>query len=175
MDNLVIFSTNQNCVKQKVTSFDIPAKMPKCTGSHCICSWHWLANRGTANFYQTGFNCNITGTDPEATAIAPPSDPVFCKDDPSTCTKGAKRPIYAYNYPSNVPWIGNDDRAGSSPFSLSHTRFLSASLLRCFRGKLTFCDSLNQVTTLLGVSPTTVLKTISSSLLVKPSTLLPSQ
>lgn len=61
---------------------------------------------------QTGFNCTITGADPLATPIAPPSDPVFCKDDPSSCTKGAKRPIYAYNYPTNVPWIGNNDRAG---------------------------------------------------------------
>ncbi|GAA6005970.1 hypothetical protein JCM11491_004076 [Sporobolomyces phaffii] len=112
MDNLVVFSTQQNCVRTKETTFEIPAKMPKCTGSNCICSWHWLANNGTANYYQTGFNCTITGADPLATPIAPPSDPVFCKGDPSSCTKGAKRPIYAYNYPSNVPWIGNNDRAG---------------------------------------------------------------
>ncbi|GAA5872986.1 hypothetical protein JCM16303_006904 [Sporobolomyces ruberrimus] len=112
MDNLVVFSTNQNCIRQKETTFQIPAKMPKCTGSNCICSWHWLANNGTANYYQTGFNCTITGSPVDATPIAPPSDPVFCKNNPSSCTTGAKRPIYAYNYPSNVPWIGNDDRAG---------------------------------------------------------------
>ncbi|GAA5929274.1 uncharacterized protein JCM15063_004106 [Sporobolomyces koalae] len=112
MDNLVVFSVNHDCVKQKMTTFDVPAKMPKCTGSNCICSWHWLANNGTANYYQTGFNCTVTGSSIDATPIAPPSDPVFCKDDPSTCTTGAKRPIYAYNYPSNVPWIGNNDRAG---------------------------------------------------------------
>ncbi|GAA5947645.1 hypothetical protein JCM3765_001016 [Sporobolomyces pararoseus] len=113
MDNLVIFSTNQNCVRQKETTFEIPAKMPKCTGSNCICSWHWLAANGTANYYQTGFNCTITGSDPSATPIAPPSDPVFCGNDPSKCTKGAKRPIYAYNYPSNVAWEGfNDNRPG---------------------------------------------------------------
>ncbi|GAA5978485.1 hypothetical protein JCM5350_003119 [Sporobolomyces pararoseus] len=113
MDNLVVFSTNQNCVRQKETTFEIPAKMPKCTGSNCICSWQWLAANGTANFYQTGFNCTITGADPTATPIAPPSDPVFCGDDSSKCTKGAKRPIYAYNYPSNVQWEGfNDNRPG---------------------------------------------------------------
>ncbi|GAA6060598.1 hypothetical protein JCM10212_004577 [Sporobolomyces blumeae] len=112
MDNLVVFSVNHNCIKQKMTTFEIPAKMPKCTGSNCICSWHWLANNGTANYYQTGFNCTVTGSPADATAIAPPSDPVFCKNNPSSCTTGAKRPIYAYNYPSNVPWIGNNDRAG---------------------------------------------------------------
>jgi len=37
MDNLVIFSVNQNCIKQKMTTFEVPAKMPKCTGDHCIC------------------------------------------------------------------------------------------------------------------------------------------
>ncbi|GAA5915517.1 hypothetical protein JCM5296_004705 [Sporobolomyces johnsonii] len=112
MDNLAIFSVNHNCVKQKETSFEVPAAMPACTGSNCICAWFWLANNGTANFYMTGFNCTVTGASPTATPIAPPQDPVFCKSNPSSCTSGSKRPIYAYNTPSNVPWIGNNDRAG---------------------------------------------------------------
>lgn len=68
MDNLAIFSVNHQCaeqacrafdlritlilsvpgcatgVKQKMTTFQIPAKMPPCTGSKCICGWFWLAN-----------------------------------------------------------------------------------------------------------------------------------
>ncbi|GAA5992324.1 hypothetical protein JCM10908_000426 [Rhodotorula pacifica] len=111
-DNLAIFSVNHQCVQQKRTSFRIPAKMPKCTGSKCICGWFWLANNGTANFYMTAFDCVVTGSPADATAIAPPQDPVFCKNNASRCTKGSKRPIYAYNEPSNAPWIGNDDRAG---------------------------------------------------------------
>ncbi|BGP08932.1 hypothetical protein OF846_003396 [Rhodotorula toruloides] len=112
MDNLAIFSVQHDCVKQKNTNFEIPAKMPACTGEKCICGWFWLANNGTANFYMTGFDCKVTGSPADATPIAPPQDPVFCKNNPSSCTTGSKRPIYAYNTPSNVPWIGNNDRAG---------------------------------------------------------------
>lgn len=50
MDNLAIFSVQKDCVKQRSTSFDIPARMPACTGSKCICAWFWLANNGTGNF-----------------------------------------------------------------------------------------------------------------------------
>ncbi|KAK4334746.1 Proteophosphoglycan ppg4 [Rhodotorula toruloides] len=112
MDNLAIFSVQHDCVKQKNTNFEVPARMPACTGEKCICAWFWLANNGTANFYMTGFDCKVTGSPADATPIAPPQDPVFCKNNPSSCTTGSKRPIYAYNTPSNVPWIGNNDRAG---------------------------------------------------------------
>ncbi|BGP25428.1 hypothetical protein JCM10295v2_004352 [Rhodotorula toruloides] len=112
MDNLAIFSVQHDCIKQKITSYEVPAKMPACTGEKCICGWFWLANNGTANFYMTAFDCKVTGSPVDATPIAPPQDPVFCKNNPSSCTTGSKRPIYAYNTPSNVPWIGNNDRAG---------------------------------------------------------------
>lgn len=41
MDNIVIFSVQPNCVQTKQTIFDIPAMMPACTGSKCICAWFW--------------------------------------------------------------------------------------------------------------------------------------
>lgn len=133
MDNLAIFSVQHECVQQKMTSFDVPAKMPKCSGSKCICGWFWLANNGTANFYMTAFDCSVTGSPADATAIAPPRDPVFCRDDPSSCIKGAKRPIYAYNTPSNVPWIGNDDRAGYHASWSFGTNGAQNDIFRTFR------------------------------------------
>lgn len=139
MDNLAVFSVQHECVQQKMTSFDVPAKMPKCTGSKCICGWFWLANNGTANFYMTAFDCAVTGSPADATAIAPPRDPVFCRDDPSSCTKGSKRPIYAYNTPSNVPWIGNDDRAGYHASWSFGTSGAQNDIFRTFR--LTGLDS----------------------------------
>ncbi|KAK4700080.1 hypothetical protein P7C70_g6170, partial [Phenoliferia sp. Uapishka_3] len=53
----------------------------------------------------------------DATAIAPPQDPTFCAAGNSSCTttSGSKRPIYAYNNPTNVAWYGNDERAGYRP------------------------------------------------------------
>ncbi|KAL8277450.1 hypothetical protein RQP46_010172 [Phenoliferia psychrophenolica] len=95
-DNLAIFSVQQQCVKQKMTSFEVPKMMPKCTGSKYICGWFWLANRGTANFYMTAFDCSVTGSLSSATAIAPPQDPVYCAASNKTCvtTSGSKRPLY---------------------------------------------------------------------------------
>ncbi|GAA5903087.1 uncharacterized protein JCM6883_002690 [Sporobolomyces salmoneus] len=112
-DDLVVFSVNQRCVRDRVTTFEIPDQLPKCTGDKCICGWFWLANNGTGNFYMTGFDCSVEPT-PRSAPILPPVDPEFCPSTNSTCspTKGAKRPIYAYNSPSNVVWQGNDNRPG---------------------------------------------------------------
>lgn len=38
-DNLIVFSVQTQCVKQKDTTFDIPLELPKCTGKKCICGW----------------------------------------------------------------------------------------------------------------------------------------
>ncbi|KAL8279652.1 hypothetical protein RQP46_007965 [Phenoliferia psychrophenolica] len=113
-DNLAVFSVQTQCVKQKMTSFEVPKMMPSCTGEKCICGWFWLANQGQANFYMTAFDCNVTGSLPSATPIAAPTDPVFCETGNSTCklNTGSKRPLYAYNQPTNVQWEGNDDRPG---------------------------------------------------------------
>lgn len=48
-DNLVVFSVQQECVWRVNTTFEIPAAMPACSGSHCICGWFWLANNGTGS------------------------------------------------------------------------------------------------------------------------------
>ncbi|BGP35236.1 hypothetical protein JCM10296v2_007070 [Rhodotorula toruloides] len=114
-DDLTVFSTNQTCVRQRVTTFEIPERMPPCPNGKCVCAWLWLANNGTANFYMTGFDCTFTGSDPSlARPLLPPVDPVFCPADNTTCTpaNGAKRPLFAYNSPSNVVWEGNDARPG---------------------------------------------------------------
>ncbi|GAA5962843.1 hypothetical protein JCM8115_001977 [Rhodotorula mucilaginosa] len=138
-DDLVVFSVNHDCVKQRITPFEIPSRMPACSGEKCICAWFWcgrfllrradvhlltlrdrndllrLANNGTGNFYMTGFDCKFTGVDPKkALPLLPPVDPVFCAPGNDSCSLavGAKRPLYAYNQPTNVVWQGNNDRPG---------------------------------------------------------------
>ncbi|KAL8287610.1 hypothetical protein RQP46_003468 [Phenoliferia psychrophenolica] len=94
VDNLVVFSVQPDCVRTKLTTFEIPKMMPACTGKKCVCAWFWLTNTGRANFFMTGFDCNVTMVNPAATSIAAPSDPVFCPGGNTTCvpTAGAKRP-----------------------------------------------------------------------------------
>lgn len=109
MDNLVIFSVQSQCVLTKETTFDVPAMMPACTGKKCICGWFWLANTGASNFYMTAFDCNVTSVNPAATALAAPVDPIFCMPGDTSCVpaSGAKRPLYAYNSPTNCEWTGD--------------------------------------------------------------------
>lgn len=87
-----------------------------CSELTCLSRAVWLANNGTANFYMTAFDCKITGAT-STQKIAAPVDPTWC--DPAeqaagTCKTvgGAKRPLYAYNYPTNIQWKGNNDRPG---------------------------------------------------------------
>ncbi|GAA5866526.1 hypothetical protein JCM8547_000656 [Rhodosporidiobolus lusitaniae] len=112
IDNLAIFSVNRRCVRQRITTFEIPEKMPACSSGKCICAWFWLANTGTANFYMTGFDCSVSGSPADALPIAAPQDPVYCGDDSTKCVQGSKKPLYAYNTPTNVPAFGNDWRPG---------------------------------------------------------------
>lgn len=112
MDNLAVISIQPECMKQKITSFDIPVNMPPCTGAYCICAWFWLPETGAENYYMTGFYCSITGGSTEY-RISAPKDPVFCLGDPSKCVKRAKKAIYAYNSPFNVVSPGID--AGIRP------------------------------------------------------------
>lgn len=51
--------------------------MPKCTGKKCICSWFWLTNNGTSNFYHTGFDCAVTKVSKHARKIGKPRRPNF--------------------------------------------------------------------------------------------------
>lgn len=85
----------------------------------------------------TGFDCNVTNSLPSATAIAPPTDPVFCASGNSTCklNTGSKRPLYAYNEPTNVVYPGapatfNDNRPGYDTRPHRHTCSLTDTQMR---------------------------------------------
>ncbi|GAA5864749.1 hypothetical protein JCM8547_008296 [Rhodosporidiobolus lusitaniae] len=111
---IVIFSVQSKCVWTRETSFSIPEAMPSCSGDFCICSWHWIARQDLPNSYMTGFLCKIDG----ATSTQrwdTPQDAVWCGDDTSTCLKGAKRPLFAYNNPNNVPWWDSEDPNAKRP------------------------------------------------------------
>jgi hypothetical protein len=60
----------------------------------------------------TAFDCSVSGSPADATPIAAPQDPLFCQYNPDECVSGSKRPLYAYDSPSNVPWFDNNHRPG---------------------------------------------------------------
>ncbi|KAI5480384.1 3-methylcrotonyl-CoA carboxylase alpha subunit [Pseudohyphozyma bogoriensis] len=114
--NIAIFSVQKDCVKYKDTTFDIPAKMPKCSGKKCICGWFWQPANGTGNFYMTAFDCNITNVASDAAPIdyANLKTPVHCPASDPSCTKPQHpmQPFYVYNTPANVVTNGANNRAG---------------------------------------------------------------
>jgi len=91
MDNLVVFSVAYNSPWQRVTTYEVPAKMPPCPAGGCICAFVWIPNGcGLANSYMGGFKCKVTNSISN-TPLAAPKPPVWCEDSPSNCTKGAKQ------------------------------------------------------------------------------------
>ncbi|BGP41486.1 hypothetical protein JCM10449v2_005473 [Rhodotorula kratochvilovae] len=110
-NQIVIFSVQAKCAWTRETTWSIPSNLPACSGEYCICSWHWIARQDLPNSYMTGFLCKIDG----ATATARwngPQNAVWCAKDPSKCVTGARRPMYAYNNPNNVPeWDSTNPNA----------------------------------------------------------------
>ncbi|GAA6026801.1 hypothetical protein JCM8097_005872 [Rhodosporidiobolus ruineniae] len=102
LENFTVFSVQKECVWNRNTYFDIPAKMPSCSGEWCICGWLWQPQTGAGNAYHTAFRCRVTNSPKDATSIAPPADPVYCGSSPEDCTKGAKRMLVVSNYPTNT-------------------------------------------------------------------------
>ncbi|SCZ89799.1 BZ3500_MvSof-1268-A1-R1_Chr9g10599 [Microbotryum saponariae] len=127
MDNLVIFSTLQKCGASPYNDFEIPALMPACTGAKCICVWfcQLLHDRVRLRNHERVEQCKDDRAD---------FGLKFCPKLNTTCTQnlpsGAKRPRYAYNTPSNVVFVGNDDRPGYQAnwgFSLRVLRTISSN------------------------------------------------
>lgn len=97
--DFTVFSVNHTCVWYKETYFDIPDDMPPCPdGKKCICSWNWLhgnkRDQGYGNeLYMNGFDCTVTNSKSNR-PLAKNKAPVECRDDKSTCVKGAKQALY---------------------------------------------------------------------------------
>lgn len=116
MNDITIFTVQKNCVWNKTTDFYIPPKMPKCSKGKCICTWFWLAETGTPNFYMTPFDCNVVGSPRDARPLAKPKPPVYCGGRKTPCTRGAKQPLYIFNKPTNYNGpLPNENRVSYQP------------------------------------------------------------
>ncbi|KAH9838462.1 uncharacterized protein C8Q71DRAFT_722637 [Rhodofomes roseus] len=102
-EDFTIISTNDTCVWNLNTDFQIPAQLPACSGANCVCAWFWIHSddSGAEQLYMTGFNCNVTG----ATGTTPIGQKMLARQcgtdtttgltaNPGNCTIGPKYPIY---------------------------------------------------------------------------------
>ncbi|KAG6816494.1 hypothetical protein H0H87_005575 [Tephrocybe sp. NHM501043] len=96
--------------------------------------WGWVPNGcGEPNMYHQGFKCNVTrATATNPLAIAKP--PVWCEDDPSKCTKGAKQMIYWNQLDGNNIKVSGQDLSGQpkSPAYNQKLGFPDGKYIPCF-------------------------------------------
>ncbi|KAG6816493.1 hypothetical protein H0H87_005574 [Tephrocybe sp. NHM501043] len=111
-DNLVVFSVRYHTPWKRLATYSVPAALPACPPGGCICAWGWVPNGcGEPNMYHQGFKCMVTGaTATNPVAVAKP--PVWCEDDASKCTKGAKQMIYWNQLDGNNIQVSGKDLSG---------------------------------------------------------------
>ncbi|KAG1739391.1 uncharacterized protein EDB91DRAFT_1134902 [Suillus paluster] len=114
MDNLAVFTVRYNTPWKRVTSYDVPKDMPACPAAGCTCAWVWIPNGcGEPNIYMQGFKCMVTGAT-STTPIATPKAPVWCQEDQSTCTEGAKQILIWNQAEENNIVVNGTDLSGSN-------------------------------------------------------------
>ncbi|CAK5275406.1 unnamed protein product [Mycena citricolor] len=111
-DNLAVFTVRYHTPWKRVTSYDVPADLPACPKGGCICAWGWVPNGcGQPNMYMLPYRCTVTGAS-STKAVGTPQPPVWCQDDPSSCTKGPKQMIYWNQADGNNIEVSGYDNAG---------------------------------------------------------------
>ncbi|KAF9494371.1 hypothetical protein BDN71DRAFT_1448887 [Pleurotus eryngii] len=112
-ENLVVFSVKYHTPWKRVTTYSVPAALPACPEGGCHCAWAWIPNGcGQPNMYQQAFRCKVTGAT-STSPVAPGKPPVWCEDDPSKCTTGAKQMLYWNQQDGNNIWVQGLDKSGS--------------------------------------------------------------
>lgn len=92
-EDFTVMSVQERCVRQRDTTFEIPANLPACPGGECTCAWFWQGKNSALEMYMTGFRCNVQGgvvtTDfpkpapPRRGAISGPTQPMYWANDAS--------------------------------------------------------------------------------------------
>jgi len=91
---MVVFSVAAGTPWHSKGTFQVPENMPKCPSGGCLCGWGWVPNNcGQPNMYLQLFRCKVTGAKSNAPKVAAAKPAVWCENNPSACTKGAKQMI----------------------------------------------------------------------------------
>lgn len=110
--NMAIFTVAYNTPYKRLATYDIPADLPACPEGGCICAWTWIPNGcGQFNQFMAGYKCKVTGAT-STTPVAKPKPAVWCQDDQSSCTQGAKQIMIWNQQEGNTVQVSGVDDAG---------------------------------------------------------------
>ncbi|KAG1847052.1 hypothetical protein F4604DRAFT_1936096 [Suillus subluteus] len=125
MDNLAVFTVRYNTSRKRVTSYDVPKDMPACLADGCTCAIMGLGSLSRLRFITVNeqylvdpewrFKCMVTSAT-STTPVATPKPPVWCEEDQSTCTQGAKQ-ILIWNQAEGNDIAVNGTDLSSNPKS----------------------------------------------------------
>ncbi|WWC89871.1 uncharacterized protein L201_004799 [Kwoniella dendrophila CBS 6074] len=101
-EDFTVFSIQENCVRQRETSFEIPSNLPSCPEGGCVCAWFWQGYNSANEMYMNGFKCNVEGgvaTTNYPKPVAPSSGSI----------SGPTQPFYWANEDGNIQDPGDGD------------------------------------------------------------------
>ncbi|WVW82928.1 hypothetical protein I302_104943 [Kwoniella bestiolae CBS 10118] len=92
-EDFTVMSIQENCVRQRQTSFSIPNNLPACPEGGCTCAWFWQGKNSANEMYMTGFRCDVQGgaaggsypqpVPPRKGAISGPTQPMYWANTPT--------------------------------------------------------------------------------------------
>ncbi|WWD01234.1 hypothetical protein V866_008176 [Kwoniella sp. B9012] len=92
-EDFTVMSIQENCVRQRQTSFSIPSNLPACPQGGCTCAWFWQGKNSANEMYMTGFRCDVQGgsaggsypspVPPRKGAISGPTQPMYWANTPT--------------------------------------------------------------------------------------------
>lgn len=95
-EDFTVMSIQENCVRQRDTSFAIPQNLPSCPDGECTCAWFWQGKNSAEEMYMIGFRCRV-----ENGAAVPFPSPAKPKRG---AISGATQPLYWANDNSNLDY-----------------------------------------------------------------------
>ena len=90
-EDFTVISVQPECVRQRLTSFEIPANLPACPEGGCTCAWFWSGYNSADEMYMTGFRCDVEGGVVADTSSLPTAAEPHKDTDKSS---GPMQPIY---------------------------------------------------------------------------------
>lgn len=97
-EDFTVMSVQEQCIRQRQTTFSLPANLPACPKGGCTCAWFWQGKNSALEMYMTGFRCDVQG------GVATASYPTPAAPRRGRTITGPTQPMYWANTPTNLDY-----------------------------------------------------------------------